>query len=83
MDLLNKAKAVLINRATDLFIDRREDLDLKEYPEHFSNMGEIIAIIDSQKSLSSIIESIESGAFNSIALFDDEVEDFLESLINR
>ena len=47
MELLNKAKAKLINRTIDMFIDRREDIDLVEYPEHFSNMGEMIARIDS------------------------------------
>ncbi len=81
MELLNKAKAKLINRTIDMFIDRREDIEIVEYPEHFSNMGEMIARIDSLQSISSVIESIEAGSFNSIALFDDDVEDFLESLL--
>ena len=83
MQLLNKAKGILINRVTDMFIDRREDLDLKEYPAHFSEMGELIARIDNLKTLSSLVEMIEANQLSQAAVFDDEVEDFLESLINR
>ncbi len=83
MELLNKAKAKLINRTIDMWIDRREDIDLLDYPDHFSNMGELIARIDSLQSMSALIELIEAGKFNAIALFDDDVEEFLESLISR
>ena len=83
MKLLNKAKGILINRVTDMYIDRREDLDLKEYHAHFADMGELIARIDNLKTLSSLVEMIEANELSQAALFDDEVEEFLESLINR
>ena len=85
-NLLSTAKKMLIERARTIYDDRRVDLenDVKDYQNHYQNLGAIIFQIDSYKSLGDIINDIEKDNLAELGYCGaDEgvVEEFLEDLI--
>jgi hypothetical protein len=84
-NLLSTAKQILIERAQDIYNDRRTDLerDLIDYQDHYKNLGALIFQIDSYKSLGDIINDIEKDNLSEIGYWEadeDVVEDFLKEL---
>ena len=83
---LSTAKMLLIQMATDIYTDRRGDLETHEYPEHYHDLGKIVARIDEYRSLSSMIRDMESGDYSQIGIdgtVDSEVIDFLIQVSER
>ena len=60
--LLEKSKALLIEKANELYDMRKDDLDFDalSYRNHFSNLGELIFQIDAYESFGDIIKDIEN-----------------------
>ena len=84
-NLLSTAKKMLIERAQTIYDDRRVDLenDVKDYQNHYQNLGAIIFQIDSYKSLGDIINDIEKDNLAELGYWgadEDVVEEFLEDL---
>lgn len=80
MKILTAAQNVLISRAVDIFVDMRDTVDsVDEYRDHFGNMGEIIAKIESYQNFGDIYSAIEKEEFAVLGLFgdDEEMEQFL------
>ena len=74
---------VLINHATDLYTDRRIDLPLTEYPEHYENLGLLVQQIDQYPSLGHIISDMENGKLEVLGYFQGEdyaVMEFLKAV---
>lgn len=85
-NLLSTGKKLLIERAIELYNDRRDELEFEEYPDHYACLGTIIAGIDQVNSFPILISKIEKGEFESIGLFlDDEdmMEDFLRDVLRN
>ena len=81
-DLVSTAKSLLVERATEIYTDRRSDLGTHEYPQYYKELGKIIARIDEYIYLSTIINDIEQGDFHHIGLCngDEDVLDFMKEL---
>lgn len=82
--VLNRAKKLLIERTTEMFINRRDELEFDEYADHFQEMGIMISMIDETESLGQLITKLEKGEFEVIGLFtsdDDMLEEFLRDLV--
>lgn len=81
-NLVSTAKMLLIERATEVFTDRRVDLGLSEYVDHYSDLGKLIAKIDSYINLSTIIADIEEEKFGYIGLSgdDSDVAEFMREV---
>jgi hypothetical protein len=77
---LSTAKMVLIDHATQLYTDRRTDLPLTDYPEHYENLGLLVQQIDQYPSLGHIITDMESGKLEVLGYFKDEDDSVLEFL---
>ena len=80
MKILTAAQNVLISRAVDIFVDMRDTVDsVDEYRDHFGNMGEMIAKIESYQNFGDICTAIEKEEFTVLGLFgdDEEMEQFL------
>jgi hypothetical protein len=80
---LSTAKMVLIQHATDLYTDRRTDLPLTEYPDHYESLGLLVQQIDQYPSLGHIITDMESGKLEVLGYFqgeDDAVLEFLRAV---
>ena len=77
---LSTAKMLLINHATDLYTDRRTDLSLTEYPEHYENLGLLVQQIDQYKSIGHIITDMETGKLEVLGFFVGEDEAVMEFL---
>ena len=80
MKILQAAKNVLITRTVDVYVDMRDGCDgPSEYKDHFGNMGEIIAKIESYVNFGDICNAIEKEEFGEIGLVgdDEEMENFL------
>lgn len=80
MKILTAAQNVLISRAVDIFIDMRDTCEsADEYRDHFGNMGELIAKIESYQNFGDICTAIEKEEFTILGLFgdDEEMEGFL------
>jgi hypothetical protein len=83
MSLLSNAKQNLVDNAIQLWSDRRYDIPLDEYPDHFKGMGDLIAVIDSYQSLGILISDMEKGKFEVLGYFkgeEDVMQEFMESL---
>ena len=80
MSGLSTAKQLLANHASDLYMDRRWDLALTEYPDHFANLAELIQQIDQYESMGHIITDMETGKLEVLGYFVDDDEYVLEFL---
>ena len=76
-NLVSTAKMLLIERATEIYTDRRSDIDKSEYTDHYKQLGKLVASIDEYKYLSTIINDIEQGDYDHIGLCNGD-EDILE-----
>ena len=72
--LLESAKALLINRANDLYDMRKDELDFDalSYRNHYSNLGELIFQIDAYESLGDLIKDIEDEFSEELEFLDDK-----------
>ena len=71
-NLVSTAKMLLIERATELYTDRRSDLETHEYADYYKQLGKLVARIDEYIYLSTIINDIEQGDFDHIGLSNGE-----------
>ena len=86
--LLESAKALLINRANDLYDMRKDELDFDalSYRNHFSNLGELIFQIDAYESLGDLIKDIEDDNLQELGYFgadEDMLEKFLKQVLQK
>jgi hypothetical protein len=87
-NLVDKAKALLIGKANDLYDMRREELDFDalSYRSHYSNLGELIFQIDAYKSLGDIINDIEDDNLQELGYFgadENLLEEFLVEILRK
>ncbi len=81
-NLLANAKQHLIEVAIEVYLDRRGDLEIEEYKDHFGNLGSLIAIIDSFDSFTKLVLALGNGYFEVIGYFPSD-EDMLESFLEN
>lgn len=84
-NLLANAKQDLVQRAVEMYTDRRSEIDFFEYPDHFSNLGSIISDIDLIKSFPELVKQLEEGKFEVLGLFpsdEDMMTDFLKGVLS-
>ena len=86
--LLERAKALLINRANELYDMRKDDLDFDalSYRNHYSNLGELIFQIDAYESFGDIIKDIENDNLQELGYFGaDEylLDEFLKHVLQK
>jgi len=86
--LLEKSKALLIEKANELYDMRKDDLDFDalSYRNHFSNLGELIFQIDAYESLGDIIKDIENDNLQELGYFGaDEylLDEFLKHVLQN
>ena len=80
MKILTAAQNVLIARAVSIYIDMRDTVDSSsEYRDHFGNMGEVIAKIESYQNFGDVCTAIEKDVFSELGLVgdDEDLEAFL------
>ena len=86
--LLEKSKALLIEKANELYDMRKDglDFDALSYRNHFSNLGELIFQIDAYESFGDIIKDIENDNLQELGYFGaDEylLEEFLKHVLQK
>jgi hypothetical protein len=86
--LLEKAKAILISQANDLYDIRKEDLDFDalSYRAHYSNLGELVFQIDAYESLGDLIKDLEDDNLQELGYFgadEDLLEVFLKQVLQK
>ena len=86
--LLERAKALLIESANDLYDVRKDELDFDalSYRNHFSNLGELIFQIDAYESFGDIIKDIENDNLQELGYFGaDEylLDEFLKHVLQK
>lgn len=86
--LLERAKALLIESANELYDMRKDDLDFDalSYRNHFSNLGELIFQIDAYESFGDIIKDIENDNLQELGYFGaDEylLDEFLKHVLQN
>ena len=86
--LLEKAKALLINRANDLYDMRKDDLDFDalSYRNHYSNLGELVFQIDAYESFGDLIKDIENDNLQELGYFgadENSLEEFLKHVLQK
>ncbi len=86
--LLERAKALLINSANELYDMRKDELDFDalSYRNHFSNLGELIFQIDAYESLGDLIKDIEDDNLQELGYFgadEDLLETFLKQVLQK
>ena len=86
--LLETAKALLINKANDLYDMRKEELDFDalSYRHHYSNLGELIFQIDAYESFGDLIKDIENDNLQELGYFGaDEylLDEFLTKVLKN
>lgn len=85
MKILQAAQNVLIKRAVSIYVDMRDTVDsVEEYRNHFGNMGEELAKIESYQNFGDVCTAIEKGEFSQLGLVgdDDEMSEFLYDVKN-
>ena len=88
VNLVDKAKVLLIGKANDLYDMRREELDFDalSYRSHYSNLGELIFQIDAYESLGDIINDIENDNLQELGYFgadENSLEEFLKHVLQK
>jgi len=86
--LLERAKALLINSANELYDMRKDELDFDalSYRSHYSNLGELIFQIDAYESLGDLIKDIEDDNLQELGYFgadEDMLEKFLKHVLQK
>jgi hypothetical protein len=86
--LLEKAKAILISQANDLYDIRKEDLDFDalSYRAHYSNLGELVFQIDAYESFGDVIKDLEDDNLQELGYFgadEDLLEEFLKAVMKN
>ena len=86
--LLEKAKALLIYGANELYDIRKKDLDFDalSYRNHYSYLGELIFQIDAYESLGDIIKDMEDDNLQELGYFGADkglLEVFLKQVIQK
>ena len=86
--LLEKAKAILISQANDLYDIRKEDLDFDalSYRAHYSNLGELVFQIDAYESFGDVIKDLEDDNLQELGYFgadEDLLEVFLKQVLQK
>jgi hypothetical protein len=84
--LLERAKALLIDSANDLYDMRKDELDFDalSYRNHYSNLGELIFQIDAYESFGDLIKDIEDDNLQELGYFgadEDMLEKFLKHIL--
>jgi hypothetical protein len=81
-NLVSTAKMLLIERATEIYTDRRSDLETCEYADYYKQLGKLVARIDEYNYLSTIINDIEQGDYHHIGLNngDEDILDFMKEI---
>jgi len=69
--LLEKAKALLIVQANDLYDIRKEDLDLDilSFENHYRNLGSLVFQIECYESLGDIIKDLVNDNLQELGYF--------------
>ena len=86
--LLERAKALLINSANELYDMRKDELDFDalSYCSHYSNLGELIFQIDAYTSFGELIKDIEDDNLQELGYFgadEDMLEKFLKHVLQK
>jgi hypothetical protein len=86
--LLERAKALLIDSANDLYDMRKDELDFDalSYRNHFSNLGELIFQIDAYESLGDLIKDLEDDNLQELGYFgadEDLLDEFLKAVMKN
>jgi hypothetical protein len=86
--LLERAKALLIAQANDLYDIRKDDLDLDalSFRNHYSNLGELVFQIECYESLGDIIKDLENDNLTELGYWgadDNMTEDFLKEILKN
>ena len=86
--LLESAKALLINRANELYDMRKDELDFDalSYRNHYSNLGELVFQIDAYESFGDLIKDIENDNLQELGYFGaDEylLDEFLKHVLQN
>ena len=86
--LLEKAKALLVVQANDLYDIRKDDLDLDalSFRNHYSNLGELVFQIECYESLGEIIKDLENDNLQELGYWgadEDMIEDFLTEILKN
>ena len=86
--LLEKAKALLIESANELYDMRKDELDFDalSYRNHFSNLGELIFQIDAYESLGDILKDLEDDNLQELGYFgadEDLLDEFLKAVMKN
>ena len=87
-NLLESAKALLINRANELYDMRKDELDFDalSYRAHYSNLGELVFQIDAYESFGDLIKDIENDNLQELGYFGaDEylLDEFLKHVLQN
>ena len=87
-NLLESAKALLIDRANELYDMRKDELDFDalSYRAHYSNLGELVFQIDAYESFGDIIKDIENDNLQELGYFGaDEylLDEFLKHVLQN
>ena len=87
-NLLESAKALLINGANELYDMRKDELDFDalSYRNHFSNLGELIFQIDAYESLGDILKDLEDDNLQELGYFgadEDLLDEFLKAVMKN
>ena len=80
---LTLAKQDLVERAIQMYTDRRTEIDFIDYPKHFDSMGSVISDIDQIKSFPELVKQLEEGKFEVLGLFpsdEDMMTEFLKGI---
>lgn len=79
MKKLEEFKRNLALRATAVYMDRADDLELTyiDFRSHFENLGEILLEIRLIENLTQLVAKISSNEFSQIGIFAEDLEDFL------
>ena len=82
--LLERAKALLIDSANDLYDMRKDELDFDalSYRNHYSNLGELVFQIDAYESFGDLIKDIENDNLQELGYFGAD-EDLLEAFLKQ
>ncbi len=86
--LLERAKALLIDSANDLYDMRKDELDFDalSYRAHYSNLGELVFQIDAYESFGDLIKDIENDNLQELGYFgadEDLLEVFLKQVLQK
>jgi hypothetical protein len=80
--LLNELKDYIIDSMIEVYVSRSHNIDTKDIPQHYLELGEEIRLVKENNEVGSLIENILNGAYEEYEIDKPDLASILKQVLN-